>query len=171
MDTSKGAEVTQPTASVPEAFVPRPRIVGPAGAQISQSSRGRGNRLDRYRDRYSEFRGGAPVLLSGKQPVPVFLTLKFWRGLVLIGLVNITAFWTIGNVDMSWLIHPVPNKHPAGAPTFAWPKGMVPLQVERTSSGELIVTVPTRGLTPDEQATLKKIWDSERSSGTAKQAR
>ncbi len=126
-------------------------------------------RISSLRNRYADHRpsltararalGEVPLV---RRPPSPFLTLKFWRGMLFIGTLNIGAFLVLANTDMSWLVHTLPPKHGSTTgPIFAWPKGMVPLTIGYDADGQPIYTVPTRTLTPDEMKTLEKIWNSQ----------
>jgi hypothetical protein len=77
-------------------------------------------------------------------------------------MLNFLFFYSIRNVNMNWLFPPVqlagtgPKKM-----TFPWPKGLVPLTVEHLPDGETLYSVPTQQLTPEQEALLKKIWESQ----------
>ncbi len=127
------------------------------------------SRLENYRSKYSDVRPSsrpsAAVMADFKPrpaPPPVFLTRRFWHGILWIGTLNLLVFYSLRNLDMSWLFPPM---HLSGTGpkklSFPWPKGLVPLTIEQTADGETIVTVPTRQLTPEEDALLRKIWESQ----------
>jgi hypothetical protein len=148
--------------------VPVPRIVRP-GALAEQPD----NRLSRYRDRYPQYSSQVSRFrelqleheMDRKRPPSVFLTLKFWRGFLLIAVLNMAAFTLLRNLDASWLIRPVPVKIAQTPPVvIKWPQGLPPLEQEKAADGEILTTVPTKMLTPQDQEKLKKYWESQRTA-------